>query len=90
MNRDKTPCIDCADRKVGCHASCQAYKDWKEQHEAERMQIREQRNKRSEFADYKKSCYGKMTRRGYELYRERRNKGIRRVDDVERGEPSHE
>lgn len=24
------PCKDCADREVGCHSTCQSYKEWKE------------------------------------------------------------
>ena len=27
----KAPCKDCADRVVGCHSTCDKYKDWKEQ-----------------------------------------------------------
>lgn len=24
-----TPCIDCAERRQGCHATCEAYIDWR-------------------------------------------------------------
>lgn len=84
MNRDKTPCIDCADREVGCHAKCRWYKDWKEQHEAERKKQIDAKKIRHEYADYKKNVYSKMSARGVAHYRQNREKGIHRDVDTER------
>ena len=88
MNRDKTPCIECADREVGCHAKCQAYKEWKEHHEAERQKCIEEKRIRHEYADYKKNVYGKMSSRGVAHYRQNKQKGIRKDVDTGRMEDS--
>lgn len=31
-----SPCKGCEEREVGCHSSCERYKDWQEVHNAER------------------------------------------------------
>lgn len=31
MNRPQSPCMNCKHRQTGCHASCRAYKFWKEE-----------------------------------------------------------
>ena len=40
--KDKPPCMGCSDRQIGCHASCEKYKAWKqysdEYNETERQQ----------------------------------------------------
>lgn len=39
--RKDAPCQDCPNRAVGCHSSCQRYRDWKERDHAQRMALRE-------------------------------------------------
>ena len=36
-----SPCKDCQDRKVGCHGSCEKYKDFHERLRADRQKRRE-------------------------------------------------
>lgn len=78
MNDKETPCIECERRAVGCHTRCKDYQEWKKRHDENRQKQIAERRARCEFADYKKNTYGKMTRRGYEKYRQDRQKGIRR------------
>lgn len=43
----QSPCKDCPDRQVGCHSSCEKYKDYKTRHYAEkdRMHLEDVLNK---------------------------------------------
>ncbi len=34
------PCKDCTERKVGCHADCEAYKKCKKEHDEAKSQLR--------------------------------------------------
>lgn len=38
-----TPCKDCTERKIGCHARCERYREWNKQHQrllvAERLKL---------------------------------------------------
>lgn len=40
---DKTPCLNCKDRKVGCHAECRKYIEYAENRERERKKIRREK-----------------------------------------------
>lgn len=44
MSDSKCPCRNCLDRYVGCHSNCVRYVDWKQQHDVELDNIREQKN----------------------------------------------
>lgn len=33
------PCKDCAERAVGCHGTCEKYKDWKKNEGAEKAKM---------------------------------------------------
>ena len=81
MNSTMTPCMGCMERKVGCHSSCEAFREWNEMRQAERQKRRDAKKIRQEFADYKKNTYDKMTSRGAAHYRQKKEKGIRRVQD---------
>ena len=35
----KNPCLDCADRHVGCHITCERHIAWKEEYQAKHSEI---------------------------------------------------
>ena len=43
--KGKNPCYMCEDRYGGCHAECEKYKEWKENHEKNRENIQAEKNK---------------------------------------------
>ena len=86
MNGTITPCMGCMERKVGCHSSCEAFREWNEKHQAERQKRSAIKNINREFADYKKDTYDKMTSRGAAHYRQKKEKGIRKDVDTGRME----
>lgn len=43
--RIKSPCYGCKNRYAGCHAECKEYKQYREEHEAEKALIRKQKEK---------------------------------------------
>ena len=45
---NQTPCMNCQDRKVGCHGSCEKYKEL----QAHYKKIREEKKYENEFYDY--------------------------------------
>jgi len=49
--KTKAPCKECDHRAVGCHATCEQYKDWQIVHEDERAQLRRNMSAAKE-ADY--------------------------------------
>ena len=51
-----TCCRDCADRHVGCHAECEAYKAEKEQREKDRAHVKL-------LKDTERGFYGKFVKR---------------------------
>lgn len=42
-------CYKCLDRKAGCHAECEKYKAWKEEHNAKTAEIRAAKDKEREI-----------------------------------------
>lgn len=48
----QAPCKDCADRKLGCHSTCEKFKTYEKQRDAEKILIREQRNYGAEHTGY--------------------------------------
>lgn len=46
------PCKNCQERSVGCHASCQKYKDWSdEQNRLKQLKYKEQNSQRRWIPD---------------------------------------
>ena len=37
--RTDRPCLDCPDRRVGCHDGCEREQAWKDEHDARREKI---------------------------------------------------
>ena len=80
--RTKPPCYGdgkgCADRHVGCHADCQAYKDWQAVHADETSRAR--RNKHTSIeVDTVLSAQGKRKKQAYirEYMREYNKRGVK-------------
>ena len=53
-------CKGCSDRFVGCHAICEKYLLWKEEHDKEKANIFEQQTKERMLADIKKDAIKRM------------------------------
>lgn len=47
----KPPCRDCTQRFVGCHATCEPYKDYKIKHEAEKAERDKQKQEYMRASD---------------------------------------
>ena len=47
----KPPCQDCTQRFVGCHATCEPYKDYKIKHEAEKAERDKQKQEYTRASD---------------------------------------
>ena len=41
----KAPCKNCTDRVVGCHSTCEKYKDWKKKDKERKQKIFESKMK---------------------------------------------
>lgn len=41
MRRPNAPCYQCNDRVIGCHGTCQKYKDFKQEYVDKEIQIKE-------------------------------------------------
>jgi hypothetical protein len=41
LKKPKSPCLNCADRSIGCHSKCEIYKTWKSQHKSKQKIIRQ-------------------------------------------------
>lgn len=37
--RPKAPCVDCEDRKVGCHSTCERYQEWLAEYQKTKQEI---------------------------------------------------
>jgi hypothetical protein len=48
-NKERSPCLGCKDREVGCHGRCEIYKAWTERHEEYLKRVREQKQTDSDF-----------------------------------------
>lgn len=59
------PCHQCTDRQVGCHGSCEKYREWKAFSEGERAKIIQQVNNDSQPLALLKESYIKTQRRLY-------------------------
>ncbi len=49
----KNPCKDCTERHVGCHGTCERYKDWKTAHDAEKDARFKAKQEEATFRKYK-------------------------------------
>ena len=55
-------CIKCEDeRHIGCHTTCEKYKEEKQKHEEQKAIISKQRREYGEFQEYQKSKYQRLT-----------------------------
>lgn len=55
MNPLKAPCKGCADRHLGCHASCDRYIEYKTEHAKQQTFIRRLDEEDQAFRDYKEA-----------------------------------
>ena len=46
-------CKDCKNRKVGCHADCKKYLNWKKEYDAQVKQAKQIRNTHNNFFYHK-------------------------------------
>lgn len=53
MELTQNPCFKCERRKMGCHATCSLYLDWKVVHEKELEERRKEQEIRNVFLGYK-------------------------------------
>ena len=58
----KPPCQDCTQRFVGCHATCETYKDYKIKHEAEKAERDKQKLEHLNANDFKFAGMKRMQR----------------------------
>ena len=56
-------CKGCAERKCGCHASCEKYKEWLVEHEKEKAEISKKRAEIGNFIMYSKQRQSNMATR---------------------------
>ena len=49
----KNPCKDCAERHVGCHGTCESYKDWKAENDAKKAEQQKKRIEEYAFNSYR-------------------------------------
>ena len=47
--RPLAPCKGCLNRFLGCHSTCDLYKDWKAQHEADNKAKQYNKNSNNDF-----------------------------------------
>lgn len=78
MNYEDTPCRGCGERRVGCHATCKFYREWKANHDAKRSAMIARQRREQDYTDYRHDSYSRMTKRGVAQARERKEKGIRK------------
>ena len=50
------PCNGCTERRAGCHARCERYKAWVEEHEAEKEELRQKKREYHAVATYMKEA----------------------------------
>lgn len=59
-------CIDCKDRKMGCHATCEKYLADKKKHLKEKEKISASRRANNEYLSYRHYTHDLACRRGYD------------------------
>lgn len=66
--KNNTTCFNCTDRHVGCHADCEKYNAWKDEHISENKKLHDAKYKEYQFMGL---CKERKTRR---IRRERNSK----------------
>ena len=67
MEKPKSPCLNCPDRVVGCHATCEKYQSYDEKQKAYNEFIRQNKEKSL-------SPRAEWSARDREWYRDKKNK----------------
>lgn len=67
-----TCCLDCAERHIGCHGSCERYNEQRRAHEAELAQLRVQRAHEWDYRSYKRSATARFARERLKEQRRRK------------------
>ena len=62
LTNQKSPCLMCKDRYVGCHSKCEKYLDYQAKGKEERKAKRERYSKARDYADFKKTVVEKARR----------------------------
>ena len=59
------PCYGCTDKHEYCHGSCEAYKEWKVQHDAQQKHLRQVRNQWGPYwSPYQERTYRRENKYG--------------------------
>ncbi len=59
----KTPCMDCTDRHIACHSECDKYKEFKENNEQIKKDIRQKADIQNRLDDYEKQRAKRISER---------------------------
>jgi len=62
----KPPCLLCEERQVRCHATCEKYKAWKDQHEAKKADMKEKLQADIIYDGYHRGIVRKNARRKHQ------------------------
>ena len=63
MFKQLSPCMGCTERNLACHDNCEKYKEWKSAFDDDKQKHKEDKKKRAELAEVKRSGYKNMTTR---------------------------
>ena len=55
MADNKAPCRDCKDREIGCHSTCERYKEFTEVNERRKEEIRKDKEVNNIITGYNKA-----------------------------------
>ena len=62
-NRIKSPCLNCIDREIGCHAHCQRYKEYSNKNNEQKQTVLKMKMKNIELNEHIKKQNEKFRRR---------------------------
>lgn len=54
MKEKNNPCFNCPDRHAGCHGTCEAYRNWKAEHDKQRDAERQIDIENYKITEYKR------------------------------------
>lgn len=54
------PCLNCTDRKPGCHSTCERYKDFQKQHEEIKSKERAEKDTYTNYCGYKEEKFKRL------------------------------
>lgn len=63
-NRVQSPCKNCEDRMVGCHSTCEKYKAFQQENDANNKIIRENRKKENDIVSFRVEAIRKYNKTG--------------------------